>query len=229
MVNNMPEQQSLFSDVELFDAFTRMKKCLRCNRKLHADKAEQFRTRIVGLCYRCIDAFNKSSHWKIETFLKGEATAADEFVKEAEAFEAAIEPLRPVQIESRLIDRIGVREWGLPTLSIPGQIWRSEERGTISCMLPHPTDETLVRIDTRELEVIEVGEFSWMPDEWRSALWSYVQNWWTSGCHLGPFLAISDDERGAFLQMLAQKLADSDSITRRHIAHSMGQFAALDF
>lgn len=33
---------------------------------------------------------------------------------------------RPVSIDERLVKRIGVREWGLPTMAMPGQVWRSE-------------------------------------------------------------------------------------------------------
>ena len=83
--------------------------------------------------------------------------------------------LDPVRIESRLVNRIGVREWGLPSLVTPGQIWRSETHGTISCMTPNGSNS--VHIETRKLEIIAPGEVSWMPDNWRSSLWEYVKAW----------------------------------------------------
>lgn len=139
------------------------------------------------------------------------------------------EQLEPVRIESRLISRIGVCEWGLPSMVTPGQIWRSERGSTIICMLPHPEQTNSVMIETRKLEVIDVGEMSWMPDDWRKALWMYVQEWPSSGCGLGPFLAISEAERNRFLRKMASRLLASDEIGCRHIAHDIGQFASLEF
>ena len=135
--------------------------------------------------------------------------------------------LDPVRIESRLVNRIGVREWGLPSLVTPGQIWRSETHGTISCMTPNGSNS--VHIETRKLEIIAPGEVSWMPDNWRSSLWEYVKAWPSSGCPLAPFLAISRPERNEFLRQLARELVSSDEIGCRYIAHSIGQFAAFEF
>lgn len=230
----MPDKPSLFSEEELAEAMTRVKKCRKCNRKLHTDTLERFRTRVAGLCYACLRKFDDAG-WDIEAFIAGTDSAngtieAQAFMDEADEFESLLDSqLEPVRIEERLVHRIRVREWGLPSLVVPGKIWRSEEKQTISCMLPHPTDATMVRIETRYLEVIPVDEFSTMPDEWRDALWSYVQEWWSSGCHLGPFLRITNAERSKFLRKLAMKLADSDDIGCRHIAHLIGQFASLDF
>jgi hypothetical protein len=226
----MADEPSLFSEQELAEAMTRVRKCRKCRRRLHADHQERFETRVAGLCYSCIRAFDRSPYWDVDTFIRGANGAVKAFMEEAEAFEDLLSTSRePVRIEERLVNRIGVREWGLPTLVIPGQIWRSETHGTITCMLPHPTEANSVSIETRSLEVIPVDDMSWMPDAWRAALWSYVQEWWTSGCHLGPFLAISDAERAKFLRKLCMKLADSDHIGALHVAHAIGQFAALDF
>lgn len=137
--------------------------------------------------------------------------------------------LEPVRIEDRILHRIGVREWGLPSLCTPGQIWRSEDKGTVSCMVPSE-DPTKVKIETRPLVVLTDGfTASWMPDHWRAALWEYVQSWPSSGCHLGPFLALTEQQRCDFIRKLAEKLVKSDNIGCRHIAHNIGQFAALDY
>ena len=94
--------------------------------------------------------------------------------------------MNKVKIESRLIHRIGIREWGLPSLCVPGKIWRSKEHQTISCMVPHATDPTMVTTETLPLEVIGIGELSIMPDHWRDAIWEYVQEYPSSGAGLGP-------------------------------------------
>lgn len=135
----------------------------------------------------------------------------------------------PVKIEERLVSRIGVREWGLPSTRIPGKIWRSEKNGTISCMVEHPTDPNLVRTETYPLEVVEPGEFSVMPDKWRKALWNYVQEWPTSGCDYGPFLAITEEQRCDFIRKMAEGLVKSDNIGCCLIAHDIGRFAAYEF
>ena len=135
---------------------------------------------------------------------------------------------RPVSIDERLVSRIGVREWGLPTLVVPGQIWQSERRGTVSCMVR--SDEFgKVRIETRPLVVLPVGELSWLPDHWRSALWEYVQSWPQSGCGLGPLLAISREQRHALLRRLASDLLATDEIGSVVIANSLGLLAAVEF
>lgn len=133
----------------------------------------------------------------------------------------------PVRIEPRLLPRISVREFGLPSLVMPGKIWRSEQHGTITCMVVKDADN--VSIETRPLEVIGVGEMSWMPDSWRAALWEYVRQWPSSGCQYGPFLAISETERNQFLRDLGRKLLESDDIGCRLIAHDIGLFASVEF
>lgn len=151
----MAEQKELFSEQEQYAACSRFKKCRKCKRRLHADHKERFETRVAGLCYACVRDFEKSSHWDIDRFLGVANVAAKEFMEEADEFEGMLPTsLEPVRIEERLVNRIGVREWGVPTLVIPGQIWRSEKHGTITCVLPHPTDPKHVSIETRSLEVI---------------------------------------------------------------------------
>ncbi len=86
MVNDMATQRHLFSEEEILDARTRMKKCLRCRRRLHADVQERFSTRNFGLCYRCIREFEQSSHWNIDTFVNGETKAVVEFFEAADSF-----------------------------------------------------------------------------------------------------------------------------------------------
>src|SRR4051812_31536525 len=85
-----------------------------------------------------------------------------------------------VKIEDRLLHRIGVREWGLPSLCIPGKIWRSEKHATISCMVAHE-DATKVKIETLPLIIRTDGMASEIPDHWRAALWEYCQAWPSSG------------------------------------------------
>ena len=132
-----------------------------------------------------------------------------------------------VKIEKRLLGRIGVREWGLPTMVMPGQIWRSEKYGTMSCMLANGPD--MVSTETLPLQVIRVGDLSVMPLAWREAIWEYVQAYPLSGCELGPFLAISEAERCEFVRMLGEKLVSADDIGARSIAHNIGQFAAYEY
>lgn len=132
-----------------------------------------------------------------------------------------------VKIDERLIQRIGVREWGLPTLVFPGQIWRSEKTNTITCMVANGAVNVSIR--TLPLEIIPAGELSLMPDEWRAALWEYVRTYPHSGCGYGPFLAITEAERCDFIRELGKRLMQSDSIGCRSIANSIGEFAAWGY
>ncbi len=133
----------------------------------------------------------------------------------------------PVRIDERLLNRFGVREWGLPSLIMPGKIWRSEKDSTISCMIGDGDDH--VRTETRKLEVVPAGESQWMPLEWRNALWEYVQAFPHSGCSLGPFLAITEAQRCHFIRAMAAKLAESDDTGCRSIANDVGEFAAWGY
>lgn len=54
---------------DLFDGFLRLKQCRRCRRNLHPDPSHLYRTRDSGLCFRCLDAFERSDHWSIDSFL----------------------------------------------------------------------------------------------------------------------------------------------------------------
>lgn len=82
----MATQRHLFSEEEIFDARTRMKKCLRCRRRLPADVQERFATRNFGLCYRCIREFERSPQWNIDAFINGETQAVVEFFEAADYF-----------------------------------------------------------------------------------------------------------------------------------------------
>lgn len=133
-----------------------------------------------------------------------------------------------VKIEERLLDRIGVREWGLPTLITPGKVWRSEKEVTMTCTVPSLDDpENKCSFETLPLVVIGVGELSILPDHWRDAMWEYVQKWPMSGFGLGPFLRISMDERNAFIRKMVPRL--NDDIGCRHVAHAIGHFAAMEY
>ena len=134
----------------------------------------------------------------------------------------------PVRIDERLLHRIGVREWGMPSICMPGKMWRSEKHGTISCMTPHE-DASKVKIETLPLVVIPAGEMSQMPDSWRAALWEYVQAWPDSGHGYGPFLSITEEQRCDFIRNWAKKLAASDNIGCCSIANAIGEFAAYGY
>lgn len=132
-----------------------------------------------------------------------------------------------VKIDERLIHRINVREWGLPSLCIPGKMWRSEKNKTISCMTPKGTDR--VNIEILPLAIVPAGEEQWMPDTWRKSLWEYAQAWPASGCEYGPFLAISEEQRCNFIRELAKTLVASDNIGCRSIADDIGMLAAWGY
>lgn len=136
--------------------------------------------------------------------------------------------LPPVKIDTRLVGAIGIREWGMPGLCVPGKLWRSENHGTVTCMLAGP-DPNRVKIDTRPMEIVEAGEDQWMPDEWRVALWSYAQEWPESGSAYGPWLAITEAERNAFLRKLGARLVGADEIGCRMIANMIGELAAWGY
>lgn len=56
---------------ELFDGFVRLRQCRKCRRKLHPDPHNRYRTRQVGLCFRCLPEFERSVFFSIENFLHG--------------------------------------------------------------------------------------------------------------------------------------------------------------
>ena len=132
----------------------------------------------------------------------------------------------PVRIEERLIHRISVREWGLPTCQMDGKIWRSKDRSTISCMVTVAGEFCL---ETRQLVIVEAGKEQWIPPHWQDALWIYCQRWPSSGCSLGPFLRISHQDRCNFVRLLATKLAGSDDIGCLAQAQCVGELAAAEF
>lgn len=136
---------------------------------------------------------------------------------------------KQVRIDERLIGRIGVREWGLPSLSMPGKMWRSVVHGTISCMVPPATDPKLVSIEMLPLVIVNPGEQQWMPDLWRDSLWEYLQAWFYSGCGYGPFLAITEEQRCDMIRKMAQELVKSDNIGCCSIANAIGEFSAYGY
>jgi len=54
---------------ELFDGFVRLRKCRCCRRKLHPDPQNNYRTRQVGLCFQCLQSFERSDFWDVDSFL----------------------------------------------------------------------------------------------------------------------------------------------------------------
>lgn len=137
----------------------------------------------------------------------------------------SIGEMKPVTLQAPLLRLIGVREWGLPTLVTPGQIWRSRTTGYVSCMLPKGRDQ--VTTETRLLHIVEPNEKQWMPKAWRKAIWQYVKEYPYSGYDLGPFLDVNDEARNKLLRKLARELVNADEIGARSIAHAIGGIAAL--
>ena len=132
-----------------------------------------------------------------------------------------------VRVDERLLHHIGVREWGMPTGWFVGKLWRSEEKKTITCIIP--AGENSGKTETLPLEVVPPGHSQWMPDHWRAALWEYVQQWPSSGCYCGPFLAISEAQRCDFIRKMAADLVKSDNIGCRSIADGIGMLAAYGY
>lgn len=54
---------------ELFDGFVRHTECRRCGRTLHSDKRRQYRTRVAGLCFRCLADFNAANTYDVDRFI----------------------------------------------------------------------------------------------------------------------------------------------------------------
>lgn len=55
--------------LELFDAGIRHHVCLRCRRTLHTDRKRLYRTRVAGLCFVCLAAFERWPGWSLERFI----------------------------------------------------------------------------------------------------------------------------------------------------------------
>ena len=132
-----------------------------------------------------------------------------------------------VKINKRLVSRIRVREWGLPTLRTPGKIWRSKKHQTVTCLTVK--DDSTLNIETLPMIVVGEGQPQWMPDHWREAMWDYVQKYPNSGCYLGPFLAITKEQRCDFVRTLASRLATADNIGCLSMAFDIGQFASWEY
>lgn len=139
------------------------------------------------------------------------------------------EQLPTVRIDERMLYHINVRDHGLPSMIMPGKMWRSANGETITCMVPYEKGGARVACETRKLEVVKAGERQVLPDTWRASLWLYVQAWPMSGCCYGPLLKITEAERCAFIRKLAQEIVGSDDIGCQMIAHNIGLFAAANY
>ena len=131
-------------------------------------------------------------------------------------------------IESRIVDRISVREWGLPLLQVPGKIWRSENNCTVTCMVETDT-VNVVRLETLPLQVMAIGELSQIPNHWRESIWGYVKAYPASAYGLAPLLDITTEQRCDFVRQQAERLVASDNIGCLSIAHMIGQLASVGF
>ncbi len=66
----MAKQKELFDELELYDACSRFRRCRKCDRRLHADHTERFKTRVNGLCYACLREFEVSPFWTVDKFIE---------------------------------------------------------------------------------------------------------------------------------------------------------------
>lgn len=62
---------------ELFDAFLRHDSCRKCQRRLHTDKRQQYRTRVAGLCFGCLAEWERWPGWSVDKFIDEETTDGD--------------------------------------------------------------------------------------------------------------------------------------------------------
>ena len=131
---------------------------------------------------------------------------------------------RAVRLGQRLLDRIGVREWGYPSLVTPGQIWRSREAQTVTCIVA--SGKEAVEIDCRPLTIVEPGDSQWIPKLWRSSIWRYVKAYPASGAGLTALVWPADDERAKLLRSLKPPEEDWPSAWLLY-ANMMGNIAAL--
>lgn len=132
--------------------------------------------------------------------------------------------MRSIRLREELLHRIGVREWGQPTLVMPGKISRSRERRTVTCSLP--SGHKRVRWDTRSVEIVGRAEEEWMPVTWRDAIWTYCKAWPHSAWKLVPFLRAPEKERHALLRRLLENAAAADHIGIMSSGRVAGAFAA---
>ena len=74
-------------------------------------------------------------------------------------------------------ERLGVREWGLPTGMFPGAAWRNRdaEDPKMACIVEEAPGSETVLVQIRPVKFIE-GKAR-LPAGWRRALAQYVRRW----------------------------------------------------
>lgn len=90
---------------------------------------------------------------------------------------------RTVRLLSATVDRLSVREWGLPTGLFVGKLWRSERHRTVTIILPGPDPER-VTFSTRRVERVDRPEDQWLPRAWIDAARVYRREWPASAVRL---------------------------------------------
>lgn len=70
----------------------------------HADHQERFETRVAGLCYACVRAFEKSSLWNIDSFLNQDSVSMREFMEAADSFDHLLESSVPDKPFKRVVE-----------------------------------------------------------------------------------------------------------------------------
>ncbi len=81
---------------------------------------------------------------------------------------------RPIRLVQHNVNRLSIREWGLPTGGFIGTSWRSEHRRTISVIIRRG-DKAFV--ETRPLEFVFNTDGQWMPKAWVLAMNEYAEQW----------------------------------------------------
>lgn len=84
---------------------------------------------------------------------------------------------RPVLLTAPNMHKFNVREWGVPSLCMPGKAWRSERHQTISCLLALPRNPGNLRVETRKLLIVDHAADQWIPATWIRAARVYASAW----------------------------------------------------
>ena len=81
---------------------------------------------------------------------------------------------RPVRLVQHNVNRLSIREWGLPTGGFIGTSWRSERRRTISVIVRRGDK---VFVETRPYEFVFSTDEQWIPKAWVEAMNEYAEQW----------------------------------------------------
>lgn len=81
---------------------------------------------------------------------------------------------RHVRLVQHNVNRLSIREWGLPAVLYNGRAWQSERRRTISVIVRRG-DKAFV--ETRPYEFVFSTDEQWMPKAWAEAMNEYAEQW----------------------------------------------------